>query len=252
MPGSGKHVLCEKPFALDSDRIPPVLEYANERNLVVGEAFMVRTHPQWIKTRELIDSGFIGELKCIHGFFSYYNDDPNNIRNNKEYGGGALWDIGCYPVNLSRFILGEEPESVHASIDEDPRFETDRRISALLNFGVVSCTFTASTQLVPYQKMQFFGTTGMLELEIPFNAPPDEPCIIYLHKGDKKGPAEEIHVAPANQYATQADAFSQAVFDGKILETSLQDSWQNTRVIEALFRSAASGKSETPGNIGAT
>lgn len=242
---AGKHVLCEKPFALHSNDIDPLIALAKEKGCFVAEAFMVRTHPQWVAVKEMIGSGTIGDLRLVHGFFSYFNNDPDNIRNKKEFGGGALWDIGCYPVNLSRFVLGEEPLSVFARMDQDPQFHTDRSISAILDFEKVTCTFHASTQLIPYQKMQFFGTKGMIEVEIPFNAPDSDACLIHIHRGDKKVPAETIEIPIANQYATQADAFADAVAGGNH-PTPLSDTYKNTRVIEALFRSSTTGQMEKP------
>ena len=153
---AGKHVLCEKPLALSSKDIEGIREKAEKYKLKVGEAFMVKVHPQWLKVKEMIVEGAIGDLRTIHGSFSYFNNDPGNIRNVQSYGGGALWDIGCYPVTQSRFIFGEEPLHVSAIADIDPNFNTDRLLSGLLSFPSGTATFTASTQLVPYQRMQFF------------------------------------------------------------------------------------------------
>ena len=240
---AGKHVLCEKPIALVSEQILALKDKAENLRLKVGEAFMVRTSQQWIKVNNLIQDGAIGELKSIHGFFSYFNNDPGNIRNVEKYGGGALWDIGCYLVMQSRFIFNQEPEKVFALSERDPEFQIDRLFTGVLSFPSGTATFTVSTQLVPYQKMQFFGTKGMLELVIPFNAPTDEPCKINLHKGEKTGPTDVIEIPASNQYTDQMDAFSKAILENKPVPVSMNDSYLNTKVIEALFESEKSGES---------
>ncbi len=235
----GKHVLCEKPFALHSCDIPPVISLKEKTGLKVGEAFMVKTHPQWVKVKQLIEEGFIGKLELIQGFFSYFNDDPQNIRNIASYGGGALWDIGCYPVMTSRFIFGKEPVNVKASMTFDAAFNTDKIVSAILEFPSGKAVFTASTQLVPYQRMQFFGTEKMLEIAIPFNVPTDQPAQIIVYKGDKFEKTNEVITVPVcNQYTIQGDAFSKAIIDDEEEPVTLEDTYRNTIVIEALFKSA--------------
>ena len=239
---AGKHVLCEKPLVLKTQDIDAIREKAKEKGRKVGEAFMVKTAPQWLKAKEIIQSGSIGRLKSIHGFFSYFNDDPKNIRNNPAYGGGGLWDIGCYPITLSRFILEEEPLVVFGVAEKDPDFQVDRVFSGLLSFPSCASTFTASTQMVPYQRMQFFGTEKMLELQIPFNAPIDAPSLILLHSGSKEdADAEQIIVPASNQYTIQGDAFSRAIMENTDVPVSLQDTLDNTKIILALLESASSG-----------
>ncbi len=238
---AGKHVLCEKPLALNSDDILPIQQKAEKLKLKVGEAFMVRTSNQWLRVKELIQQGDLGDLKTIHGFFSYFNNDPANIRNINEFGGGALWDIGCYPVTQSRYIFNEKPLKVFAISEKDPDFNTDRLFTAVLSFPTGTATFTVSTQLVPYQRMQFFGTKGMAELLIPFNAPTEESCKILIHKGAKNGPSSEIEIPPSNQFTDQINAFSKAILNDTDPPVSLEDTYQNTRVIQALFKSAKTG-----------
>ena len=180
---AGKHVLCEKPLSLTVAEAKKLLEVQERTGVKMGEAFMVRTHPQWLRTRELVKSGRIGDLRSIVGFFSYFNVDPANIRNISEYGGGALMDVGCYPVTTSRFIFGEEPSRVLGLVGRDPVMKVDRLTSAVLDFPSGQSTFTCSTQLVPYQRMHFLGTRGRIEIEIPFNAPNDRPCRIFIDDG---------------------------------------------------------------------
>jgi predicted dehydrogenase len=245
---AGKHVLCEKPLSMTVAEARTLLAVQKRTGVIVGEAFMVRTHPQWLRTRELIASGRIGPVRSIQGFFSYFNADPNNIRNIPECGGGGLLDIGCYPINTSRFIFGEEPSRVVGLIENDPNLHVDRLTSAILDFPSGQATFTCSTQLVPYQRMQMLGTKGRIEIEIPFNAPNDRPCRIFIDDGkDLFGGGITTETFPTcDQYTIQGDVFSRAVREGTEVPVPLTDAIKNMAVIEAIFRSVESGKWETP------
>ena len=245
---AGKHVLCEKPLALDAAEARVLFEAQTRTGVKMGEAFMVRTHPQWLRTRELVRNGRIGELRAVMGFFSYFNRDPANIRNVLAWGGGGLFDIGCYPINTSRFIFGEEPRRVMALVERDPEMHTDRLASGVLDFRSGQAVFTCSTQLVPYQRMQFFGTRGRIEIEIPFNAPPDRPCRIFVDDGsDLFGAGIQTETFPVcDQYTIQGDLFSQAVRGERQVPVPLEDAVRNMGVIDALFRSAESGGWEAP------
>lgn len=236
---AGKHVLCEKPIALTAAEAQELLDAAQKRpELKVMEAFMYRHHPQWQRARRLVAEGKIGELRTIQSFFSYYNVDPNNIRNMAEIGGGALMDIGCYCISQARFIFGAEPQRVCGSIEYDPQFRTDRLTSGILDFGRGTSTFTCSTQLTPYQRVNIFGTEGRVEIEIPFNAPPDQPCKMWHQHGTE---IEEILLDVCNQYTIQGDLFSQAILNDTDVPTPLEDAVANMRVIEAIIHSAKSG-----------
>jgi predicted dehydrogenase len=245
---AGKHVLCEKPLSLTVAEAKRLLAARDRTKVKIGEAFMVRTHPQWLRARELVVAGRIGQLRAAIGFFSYFNNDPKNIRNIPECGGGAMMDIGCYPINTSRFMFGEEPRRVLGVVERDPQMKVDRLTSALLDFPSGPSTFTCSMQLVPYQRSQFFGTKGRIEIEIPFNAPPDRACRIFIDDGRDVfggGIATETF-AVCDQYTLQGDAFSRAVLEGGEIPVPLEDAVKNMAVIEAVFRSAESGKWETP------
>jgi predicted dehydrogenase len=203
------------------------------------EAFMYRFHPQWQAARQTVREGRIGRLRTIHTHFSYYNDDPQNIRNQADIGGGALMDIGCYPISLSRFIFDAEPQRVLGHIERDPTMQIDRLVSAVLEFFQGTATFTCATQLVPYQRVNIFGTSGRIEIEIPFNAPPDRPCRLWAQIGTKPGtPIEEVTFDVCDQYALQADAFARAILDDAPVPTPLADAVANMRVIERLLDSA--------------
>jgi predicted dehydrogenase len=245
---AGKHVLCEKPLSMTVAEAKTLLAVQERTGVIIGEAFMVRTHPQWLRTRELIASGRIGPLRAIQGFFSYFNTDPKNIRNIPECGGGGLMDIGCYPINTSRFLFGEEPLRVSGLLERDPKLSVDRLTSAMLEFPSGQAIFTCSTQLVPYQRMQVLGTKGRIEIEIPFNAPNDRPCRIFIDDGrDLLGGGITIETFPTcDQYTIQGDVFSRAVRERTAVPVPLPDAIKNMAVIEAIFRSAESGAWESP------
>ncbi|WP_299393773.1 Gfo/Idh/MocA family protein [Pelagibius sp.] len=245
---AGKAVLCEKPVAMtkaDAERLRAV-----EGKVPVMEAFMVRFHPQWLWARDQVRAGRLGELRAIQAFFSYFNRDPANIRNAPETGGGALLDIGCYPMVAGRFFFEGEPQRVLALIERDPDFQVDRLTSALLDFGGGRrVDFTVSTQVVPYQRVQLIGTDGRLEIEIPFNAPQGEATRLFLDDGsDLRGGGIQVQDMEAvDQYAEQADVFAAAVLGEAPLPYGIKDAVQNMAILDALFRSDESGQWESVG-----
>jgi predicted dehydrogenase len=241
---AGKHVLCEKPISLTTAEAESLLAVARQHpQIKVMEAFMYRLHPQWQRAKEIVSSGGIGELRTIQSFFSYFNNDPNNIRNMADIGGGGLMDIGCYNISLSRFIFGSEPKRVLGIVEYDPNFNTDRLASGILDFGNGTATFTCSTQLSSYQRVNIFGTEGRIEIEIPFNAPPDRPCRIWHQRG---GEIEEIVFDTVDQYTIQGDLFSQAVLNDTPVPTPLEDGIENMRIIEAIVASGRANGWVTP------
>jgi predicted dehydrogenase len=244
----GKHVLCEKPIALTAAEARQLVAVRDRTSVKIQEAFMVRTHPQWLRTRALIRDGRIGEVRSILGSLSYFNEDAGNIRNNPEFGGGGLMDIGCYLINTSRFIFDRAPSRVIGLIDRDARFDVDRTTSMLLDFGVGHAAGTCSTQMAAYQRMHIFGDRGRIELEIPFNAPIDRPSRLFLGGRDDApgGRVEEIQIDTCDQYTIQGDLFSKAILDGTAEAVPLEDAVVNMACIEAVFRSAASSCWEKP------
>ena len=244
----GKHVLCEKPIALTADEARQLIAVRDRTGVNMQEAFMVRTHPQWITARKIANSGRIGDVRSISGYFSYFNDDAANIRNVPEFGGGGLMDIGCYLINTSRFIYDREPTRVMGLIEQDPRMKIDRMASMLLDYDGAHCIGTCSTQLAPYQRMQILGTRGRIEIQIPFNAPPDRPCRIMVDpEGDLAGAGvETIELDTCDQYTIQGDLFSQAILDRRPAPAPLEDAVLNMECIDAVFRSAESGRWEEP------
>lgn len=236
---AGKHVLCEKPLGMSvADAEKLLVAAASHPKLKVMEAFMYRHHPQWQRAKQLVDAGEIGALRSVQTSFSYHNIDGNNIRNSVAAGGGGLMDIGCYCISVARFIFGREPERVCGWVEHDLNFGTDRLASGLLDFGTGTSMFTCSTQLVPYQRVNIFGTAGRIEIEIPFNAPPDRSCRIWH---EHAGKIEELAFPECDQYALQGDAFSKAILDDTPVPTPLADAIANMRVIEAIKESASSG-----------
>lgn len=236
---AGKHVLCEKPIGLSSAEAVLLLQTAKQfPQLKIMEAFMYRFHPQWQEAKKMVAGGVIGELKTIQSFFSYYNVDPNNIRNKKDAGGGGMMDIGCYCVSLSRFIFGEEPVKISGLVEFDPVLQTDRMASGMLSFSKGTATFTCSTQLTPYQRVNILGTEGRIEIEIPFNAPADKPTRLWLYTKDG---SKEVVFDTINQYTLQGDAFSKAILNNEPVPTPLEDAVNNMRVIEEVFASVKKG-----------
>ena len=243
---AGKHVLCEKPIALNAAEARTLIDVRDRTGVRIQEAFMVRTHPQWLETRRPIRSGRIGSLRSIGGFFTYFNPDPANIRNKLELGGGGLMDIGCYPITISRFMYDAEPRRVLGMIERDPVFGTDSLTTAVLDFPNGHATFTCSTRLAPYQRMIFMGTEGRIEVLIPFNAPNDRPTRILLDSGqDLTGASVEIIDFPVcDQYEIQGTLFSRAISEDREQEIPLEDAISNMAVIDAVFQSARTGKWE--------
>jgi predicted dehydrogenase len=240
---AGKHVLCEKPIGLSAAEAAQLVAVRDRTGVQIEEAFMVRTHPQWLRALDMVRSGRIGPVRSIAGFFSYFNDDASNVRNVTTFGGGGLLDIGCYLVNTARMIFQEEPRRVCALIEEDPVLHVDRLSSMLLDFPSGHAIGTCSTQLAPAQSVAISGTRGRIEVEIPFNAPPDRPCRLAIENGSNLAGSsrEHLEIETCDQYTIQGDLFSRAVRHGASVPYPLEDSISNLRVIDSLFRSARAG-----------
>ena len=239
---AGKHVLCEKPLAMtamDAERMADACAAAGVRLM---EAFMYRLHPSWVAVREMVRSGRIGRLTAVQSWFSYFNADPTNIRNIRGYGGGALYDIGCYNVNLSRLLFEGEPTKIAASVTRDPATGVDVLTSAILEFGPGVAIFTCSTRTETDQRVDIYGTDGRISIDIPFNIPPDRPTAVFVTSGGKPpvAPATETITFPTKDpYAAEAEAFATAILDGTPLPFEAADAAANLRVIEGIFAAAA-------------
>jgi predicted dehydrogenase len=249
---AGKHVLCEKPIGINVAETLELIKARDRAGVKVGEAFMIATHPQWKRVIELVRGGRIGKLRSAVGTFSYFKLEADNIRNIREYGGGGLMDIGCYPIKTSRMVFGEEPMQVSAAIVRDPRFgNIDMLTSAILEYPSGHCVFTCSTQIQLQQSMRFYGTEGRLEPEIPFNAAIDRVARIYIDDGrDLDGGGKVVEeIAPCDQYTIQGDLFSRAIRGDAEVPVPLEDALKNMAVIDAVFRSAETGKWEQPSEL---
>lgn len=239
---AGKHVMCEKPLALSTTDAERMIQVCEAEGVRLMEAFMYRLHPSWVAVRDLVASGRIGRLVAVQSWFSYYNDDAANIRNIREFGGGALFDIGCYCVNLSRLLFGGEPKRVEASILRDPASGVDVLTSGLLDFGSGVANFTCSTRAEDDQRVHVYGTEGRISVGVPFNIPPDRPTHVYLTHGGEPpvSPATEVLTfEAADPYAVEAERFAAAVLDGGPTPVPPADAVANLRVIERLFEADA-------------
>lgn len=235
-----KHVLVEKPVGLSSKEAERLLQETKKYpHLKVMEAFMYRHHPQWIKVKELVDQKAIGDIKTIQSSFSFFEDDPNSIVNCKEFGGGSLMDIGCYPISLSRFMFNSEPKSISSVIEYHPDFKVDVLASGILEFQTGTSVFFSSTQLADNQQAQIFGTKGNIKFELPFNPPIDRPSKIWVTIGDD---CQTIEFETCNQYTIQADLFALAIRNNTPVPTPLEDSVKNMIVIEKLEESNLKGQ----------
>jgi predicted dehydrogenase len=235
----GKHIICEKPIALNAPEAQAAIDYAESKGVKIMEAFMYRFHPQWRKALEKVLFQEIGKITTIHTFFGYDNKDPKNIRNIKEAGGGALLDIGCYAVSTARFLLQAEPNRVIATMDTDDSFQTDIIVSAILDFGRVKTLFTVGTQTLPFQRVQVFGTAGTMTLEIPFNMYPDVPAQITIRTNMG---TRTLEYGPADQYRLEFEEFVLAVRSGSPTPILSADAVSNMKVLDALMKSAQSGQ----------
>ena len=241
---AGKHVLCEKPIAITAKEAGQLRKAP--KDVLIAEAFMVRHATQWLAVRDLVKKGKIGEVRAIQVLFSYFNRDPKNVRNMADIGGGGLLDIGCYPITVSRFIFNAEPQRVTATIDRDPKFKTDRTAGGLADFGGGRhLSFSISTQAAPYQRVHILGTKGRIEIEIPFNAPPDTPNR-YFVQGMDMNVGEWTELPVSDQYQLQAEAFGRVIRKKQKAVWGIDDAIQNMKILDAFFRSEKSGKWEKP------
>lgn len=245
---AGKHVLCEKPMAMSADEAAQLREVGDK--VLIMEAFMVRFHPQWLRALELVREGRVGELRVVQMLFCYSNTDPANIRNIADAGGGALYDIGCYPITAGRYFFEGEPKRGIALIDRDPQFHTDRLASALVDFGGGRhLDFSCSTQSAPFQRIQLSGSKGRIEIQVPINAPQGAQTTLLVDDGTPGGAGIRTEtVAESDQYMLQGEAFSRAVRGEIQLPYGVEHAVRGMQVIDALFRSEKSGRWEAIGS----
>lgn len=243
---AGKHVLCEKPIALTAAEAETLLDVRDRTGRQVQEAFMVRHHPQWKRVREIISSGRLGQVRAVQGVFAYSNHDPLDIRNQQETGGGGVYDIGCYPTVISRFVFASEPTRVNALLELDPTFGTDRLASAILEFPAGQASFICSTQVARHQSLIVLGAEAWLRVEFPFVMEPDRACRLFIGGGSYPGPVpdEIVEIPPVDQYTSQGEDFAACLLEGRPIPYPIEDAIANMRVLDALFESSRSGKWE--------
>lgn len=243
---AGKHVLCEKPIALNAAEARTLLDVRDRTGVRIQEAFMIRTHPQWRRAKALVDSGELGTVRAMSGFFSYLNVDPDNVRNKKAWGGGGLLDIGCYLVTTARYIFGAEPLRVAGTLEDDPALGVDRLASMILDFGGRHAIGTCSTQLQYCQRIDIVGTSGRLSIEVPFNAPRDRPCrVLFSRAGDASGAGGDIlEFEVCDQFTIQAEEFARGILENRPPATPLEDAVANMACLDAIVRSSESGRWE--------
>jgi len=243
---AGKHILCEKPFAMDATEAEEAIRYARSKGVRVMEALMYRFHPQWVRAKQIVSSGEIGKVVFMQVQFSFSNKDPGNIRNKRETGGGAIMDIGCYAVSSSRFIMGREPRRVLSLVSRDPELGVDMLSSGLLDFGEGQAQFSVSTQAFAAQRVEVVGASGKLSLEIPFNMYPDVPAELSVTTSIG---TRTVRCGPEGQYRLMFDAYSERILAGEPEPTPAEDAIANMQVLDALFRSETSGNWEVPGKL---
>ncbi len=235
---AGKHVLCEKPLARTAAEAREIVDHCEAAGVLLQEAFMYRFHPQWVRVHELATTGAIGDLRAVQVWFSYFNRDADNIRNRADMGGGALLDIGCYPISVARWLFGAEPDEIRGTVTVDPEFGVDVITSGLLRFGDGHLSFTCSTQAEPHQRVDVIGTRGRIEVERPFNPDPAQETRIHVTSGGEppsRADTTTLVFEPADHYALMADAFAAAVLEGGPPPVPPSDAVANMTVIDALF-----------------
>jgi len=235
---AGKHIICEKPIALNTTEAKEAIDYALKKGVKIMEAFMYKFHPQWTYAKDLIKFGSFGKIQSIHTFFGYSNSDPENIRNIKSMGGGAILDIGCYAVSSSRFILGSEPKRVISLNDFDKNFGTDILSSGILDFGGVRTVFTVATQTFPWQKVEVHGSDGMFTVDMPFNPFDDYPAKITVNTSNG---IREIRFDPVDHYGLEFEEFAKAIRNDTEVPNPPIDAINNIKVLDALFKSGETG-----------
>jgi predicted dehydrogenase len=240
---AGKHILCEKPLALNAAEAAACVEQARQGGVRLMEAFMYRFHPQWRRVWELARVGEVGALHEVHTFFAYTNTDAANIRNKADMGGGGLMDIGCYAVSVPRWLFGQEPRRVISLVRRDPKLEVDILASAILEFPSGRSVFTVGTQLYPGQRVELHGSEGIITVWLPFNIYPDVPVRVTVQTSIGE---RELYFEARDQYALEIEAFSLALRENRPVPTPPEDAVHNQKVLDALFRSEKSGRWEEP------
>ncbi|SES17960.1 Predicted dehydrogenase [Gracilibacillus ureilyticus] len=239
---AGKHVLCEKPIALNAKEAEEMIDASKKAGVILAEAFMYRYHPRYRMIEEKIQSGAIGEIRGIHGVFTFNSAGAKeNVRFKKEWGGGSLYDVGVYPISAARMILKQEPEAatVHALFSEQ-HGDVDMMASGLLEFeNGVALTFDCGMWADFRNRLEILGTEGKIEVPSAFVVNQNEQDHFYVHTSEG---TEEVEVPYVNQYALQADVIGQSIRSGEELPFPSDDAIQNMKVLDACLASAEQRK----------
>lgn len=237
---AGKHVLCEKPIALKAGEIDQLIAARDTYGVLISEAFMVHYHSQWHKVRDLIQHGAIGQLRQVDGVFTYHNVDPDNMRNQPDLGGGALRDIGVYPLVTTRLATGVEPARVQSRIQFSEQFDTDIHARITADFGEFELSFYCSTQLALRQNMVFHGDKGWIEVHAPFNTGDYGFGKVTLNTVDRQT-QQVFRFSEDRQYRSQIEAFVRAVEGDDTAVFTLENSRQNQQAVDAIFAASEHG-----------
>lgn len=235
---TGKHILCEKPLALNADQAQQMADAAQTAGVHLAEAFMYRHHPRYEQIANIIDSGEIGEIRGIHSTFTFNNSSADgNVRFRRDWGGGALYDIGCYSISAARMLLRAEPSAATVKGFFSPEHDNvDMMASGLLEFGDrIGVTFDSGMWAAFRNTLEVLGTKGIIEVPSAFVSHEDNRSNFFVTVGDER---REVEVPVINQYAAQADDFARTVLDGIAPRYGAEDAVQNMRVLEACLRSA--------------
>ncbi len=234
---AGKHVLCEKPLAVAVEEVDAIAAAAHKAGVVVAEAFMYRHHPQTLKVKEMAEGGRIGDLRLVHGSFTFNLTRPSDARLDPALGGGCLWDVGCYPVSYARTVVGDEPVEVFGWQTTGPT-GVDEMFTGQLRFpGEVYAQFDCSFH-APYRAhIEIVGREGTITVPLPFRPGMNEH--ILLTRG---GETQTIAMPGQELYLGEVEDMADAILLGKAPRVSLADSRGNVATLLALLCSAREGK----------
>jgi predicted dehydrogenase len=244
---AGKHVLVEKPVAMNAAEAAKLIPVRDRMGVVIEEGFPFVNHPQWHFIQQAIAKGEIGDVRSVSATMAFNNLDPNNLRNRPDQGGGGLLDAGCYLINAARIIFRQEPVRGIALFDMDPNFGTDRLTSMILEFPGGHASLTTATQAGPttggsHQHLGILGTAGWMRANFPLSHSTASPCSIFIGGPSALGGlhTREEQFPAVNQYQLQAERFSRLVLGENVPAWPIENGVNNMKVIDALFRSGQS------------
>lgn len=234
---AGKHVLCEKPIALNAEQAQQMVDACEKAGVFLAEAFMYRHHPRYEKIIEMINSGEIGEVRSIHANFTFNNaGDKGNIRFKKEWGGGSIYDVGAYPISVGRLLLGREPHAVTVQALFSPEHDdVDMMASGLIEYdNGVGLTFDCGMWAQFRNQLEILGSDGRIEVPSAFVGHAD--FVVHSNDTSRTETFPEL-----NAFTLQVDQFANAIHGHEALRFPSQDAVLNMKVIDACIRSAREG-----------